>query len=114
MGQVIGYKAMKMAIEMAKEYGMGMTAVRNSTHYGIAGYYATMATEVGCIGITGTNARPSIAPTFGVENMLGTKPLTIGLPTDEEFPFVLDCATSVTQRGKLNTTSGWACPLPDR
>jgi LDH2 family malate/lactate/ureidoglycolate dehydrogenase len=60
-----------------------------------------MATEVGCIGITGTNARPSIAPTFGVENMLGTNPLTIGLPTDEEFPFVLDCATSVTQRGKI-------------
>ena len=53
------------------------------------------------IGITGTNARPSIAPTYGVENMLGTNPLTIGLPTDEEFPFVLDCATSITQRGKI-------------
>ena len=53
------------------------------------------------IGITGTNARPSIAPTFGVENMLGTNPLTFGIPTDEEFPFVLDCATSITQRGKL-------------
>ncbi|MGM0495750.1 MAG: Ldh family oxidoreductase, partial [Bacillota bacterium] len=76
-------------------------AVRNSTHYGIAGYYATMATKAGMIGITGTNARPSIAPTFGVENMLGTNPLTIGLPTDEEFPFVLDCATSITQRGKI-------------
>ena len=53
------------------------------------------------IGITGTNARPSIAPTFGVENMLGTNPLTIGLPTDDPFPFVLDCATSVSQRGKI-------------
>jgi LDH2 family malate/lactate/ureidoglycolate dehydrogenase len=50
---------------------------------------------------TGTNARPSIAPTFGVENMLGTNPLTIGFPTDEEFPFVIDCATSITQRGKI-------------
>ena len=101
MGQVIGYKAMSMAIAKAKEYGMGMVAVRNSTHYGIAGYYATMATKAGCIGMTGTNARPSIAPTFGVENMLGTNPLTFGLPTDEPFPFVLDCATSVSQRGKI-------------
>ena len=101
MGQVIAYRSMQMAIDKAKAYGMGMVAVRNSTHYGIAGYYATMAANAGCIGITGTNARPSIAPTFGVENMLGTNPLTIGLPTDEEFPFVLDCATSITQRGKI-------------
>ena len=96
MGQVVGYKAMSMAIEKAKKYGMGMVAARNSCHYGIAGYYATMATKANMIGITGTNARPSIAPTFGVENMLGTNPLTIGLPTDEAFPFVIDCATSIT------------------
>lgn len=101
MGHVIGVKAMEMAIEKAKEYGMGMVAVRNSTHYGIAGYYPLMAAKEGMIGITGTNARPSIAPTFGVENMLGTNPLTIGFPTDEDFPFVLDCATSITQRGKI-------------
>ena len=101
MGQVIGYKSMKMAIDKAKKYGLGMVAVRNSCHYGIAGYYATMATKENMIGITGTNARPSIAPTFGVENMLGTNPLTVGMPTDEDFPFVLDCATSITQRGKL-------------
>ncbi len=101
MGQVIGVKSMNMAIEKAKEYGMGMVVARNSTHYGIAGYYATMASRAGCIGITGTNARPSIAPTFGVENMLGTNPLTFGMPTDEEFPFVLDCATSITQRGRI-------------
>ncbi len=60
-----------------------------------------MATQAGMIGITGTNARPSIAPTFGVENMLGTNPLTVGFPTDEDFPFMLDCATSITQRGKI-------------
>lgn len=101
MGQVAGFKAMNMAIEKAKKYGMGMVAVRNSTHYGIAGYYATMATAQGLIGVTGTNARPSIAPTFGVENMLGTNPLTFGMPTDEPFPFVLDCATSITQRGRI-------------
>lgn len=101
MGHVIAKKAMQMAIDKAKIYGLGMTVVRNSTHYGIAGYYPLMAIENGMIGITGTNARPSIAPTFGVENMLGTNPLTFGMPTDEEFPFVLDCATSISQRGKI-------------
>lgn len=101
MGMVASHKAMTMAIEKAKVYGMSMVVVRNSTHYGIAGYWASMATKAGMIGITGTNARPSIAPTFGVENMLGTNPLTVGFPTDEEFPFMLDCATSTIQRGKI-------------
>lgn len=101
MGHVVAHKAMTLAIAKAKKHGLGMVVVRNSTHYGIAGYYALMAAKAGMIGITGTNARPSIAPTFGVENMLGTNPLTIGMPTDEKFPFLLDCATSIVQRGKI-------------
>jgi L-2-hydroxycarboxylate dehydrogenase (NAD+) len=101
MGQVIAKKAMAMAIAKAKKYGTGMVAVRNSNHYGIAGYYALMAIRENMIGITGTNARPSVAPTFGIENLLGTNPLTIGLPTDEKFPFLIDCATSIIQRGKV-------------
>ena len=101
MGQVIGYKSMRMAIDKAKEYGMGMVVVRNSCHYGIAGYYPSMACKEGCIGMTGTNARPSVAPTFGVEGMFGTNPLTIGIPTDEDFDFLIDCATSITQNGKI-------------
>lgn len=101
MGQVIGYKAMEMAIKKAKEYGMGMVVVRNSCHYGIAGYYPSMACKEGCIGITGTNARPSVAPTFGVEGMFGTNPLTVGIPTDEDFDFLIDCASSITQNGKV-------------
>ena len=101
MGQVIGHKAMSMAIAKAKEYGMGMVVVRNSCHYGIAGYYSTMATKAGCIGMTGTNARPSVAPTHGVEGMFGTNPFTIGVPTDEAFDFNFDCATSITQNGKI-------------
>jgi len=101
MGQVIGHKAMSLAIKKAKEYGMGMVVVRNSCHYGIAGYYTTMATKAGCIGMTGTNARPSVAPTHGVEGMFGTNPFTIGVPTDEEFDFNFDCATSITQNGKV-------------
>lgn len=113
MGHVISHRAMKMAIEKARTYGMGMVAVRNSTHYGIAGYYATMATEAGMIGITGTNARPSIAPTFGVENMLGTNPIVFGMPTDEEFPFVIDCATSITQRGKIEVYDKLGKEMPE-
>lgn len=112
MGHVVAHKAMEMAIAKAKEYGLGMAVVRNSTHYGIAGYYVTMATAKGMIGVTGTNARPSIAPTFGVENMMGTNPLTFGIPTDEEFPFVLDCATSVSQRGKIEVYGRAGKELP--
>jgi L-2-hydroxycarboxylate dehydrogenase (NAD+) len=113
MGHVISKKATEIAIDKAKKFGMGMTAVRNSSHYGIAGYYPLMCCENNMIGITGTNARPSIAPTFGVENMLGTNPLTIGFPTDEEFPFLLDCATSVAQRGKIEAYARAGKKLPD-
>lgn len=101
MGHVISYNAMRMAIDKAKKYGMGMVTVRNSSHYGFAGYYPLMAVKENMIGITGTNARPSVAPTFGVENILGTNPMTFGIPSDEAFPFLLDCATSITQRGKV-------------
>ena len=101
MGMVASYHMMNKLIEKAKKYGMAGGAIRNSTHYGIAGYWTTMASKEGLVGITGTNARPSIAPTFGVENMMGTNPLTFALPTDEEFPFCLDCATSTVQRGKI-------------
>ena len=101
MGMVASKKAMDMCIEKAHKYGMGMVAVRNSSHYGIAGYWTGLATKENMIGISGTNARPSVAPTFGVENMLGTNPLTFSMPTDEPFPFTLDCATSVIQNGKI-------------
>ena len=101
MGHVIAFKAMNLAIKKAKEFGMSMVTVRNSSHYGFAGYYPLMAVKENMIGITGTNARPSVAPTFGVENMLGTNPLTFGMPSDDPFPFLLDCATSITQRGKV-------------
>ena len=105
MGHVIAHKAMRKAIEKAKKFGLGAIAVRNSTHFGIAGYYSLMAIKEGMIGLTVTNARPSIPPTFGVEPMLGTNPLTIGAPTDEDFPFLIDCATSIIQRGKVEANS---------
>jgi L-2-hydroxycarboxylate dehydrogenase (NAD+) len=101
MGMVIAERSMRMAIEKAKKNGLGMVVVRNSTHFGIAGYYTTMAAEEGCIGFCGCNARPSIAPTWSIEPMLGTNPLVFAFPSDEPFPFSLDCATSAVQRGKI-------------
>ncbi|MFO8065128.1 MAG: Ldh family oxidoreductase, partial [Spirochaetia bacterium] len=101
MGHVIGYRSMQTAIDKAKAYGLGAVAVKNSTHYGFAGYYPLMAIDENMIGLTVTNARPGVAPTFGVEPMLGTNPLTFGAPTDLPYPFIIDAATSITQRGKL-------------
>ncbi len=119
MGHVIGYKAMQTAIDKASKYGLGAVAVRNSTHYGICGYYAEMATKQNMIGLTFTNARPSVCPTNGVEPLLGTNPICFGAPTDLPYPFVYDAATSISQRGKIeqyareekDTPSGWAIDL---
>ena len=112
MGMVASHKAMETAIAKAKVYGMGMVVVRNSTHFVIAVYYAEMASKQGVLGISGTNARPSITPTFGVEPMLGTNPLTFSFPTDEDFPFTLDCATSIIQRGKVEVAARNGKQLP--
>jgi L-2-hydroxycarboxylate dehydrogenase (NAD+) len=113
MGHYIAKRAMQMAIDKADACGMGMVAVRNSTHYGAAFYYAQMAVERGMIGMTTTSARPSIAPTWGVEPMLGTNPMTWGMPTDEAFPYLPDYATSTTQRGKLELYARLGKELPD-
>ena len=112
MGMVASYKMMEKLIEKAKTYGMAGGTIFNSTHYGIAGYWTTMAEKAGMIGITGTNARPSVAPTFGVEPMMGTNPLTFTMPTDEEFPFNFDCATSIVQNGKIEYYARSGKPTP--
>ena len=112
MGMVANYKMMEMLIEKAKVYGMAGGTILNSTHYGIAGYWTTMAQKAGMIDISGTNARPSVAPTFGVEPMMGTNPLTFTMPTDEEFPFNFDCATSIVQNGKIEYYERSGKPTP--
>ncbi|MFP4383942.1 MAG: Ldh family oxidoreductase [Spirochaetia bacterium] len=116
MGHVIGHRAMETAMEKARQYGIGTVAVRNSTHFGICGYYAKMAAREDMIGLVFTNARPSIAPTLGVDPMLGTNPVCFGAPTNLPFPFLYDAAASITQRGKIevldregkDTPAGWA------
>ena len=101
MGQIASYHAMKIAIEKARDYGCGITTVKNGNHFGIAGYYARMAIAENMIGIVFTNARPCVAATFGVEPILGTNPVCCGIPSDLPFPFLLDMATSIIQRGKV-------------
>jgi len=112
MGMVAAHRMMEMLIEKAKVYGMAGGTIYNSTHYGIAGYWTTMAEKAGMIGISGTNARPSVAPTFGVEPMMGTNPLTFTMPTDEEFPFNYDCASSTIQNGKIEFYERAGKPTP--
>ena len=112
MGMVASHKMMEMLIEKARVYGLAAGTVFNSTHYGIAGYWTTMAEKAGMIGISTTNARPSVAPTFGVEPMMGTNPLTFTMPTDEEFPFNFDCATSTIQNGKIEFYERSGKPTP--
>lgn len=101
IGMVIGYHAMNLAIKKAKVFGLGAVAVRNSTHFGIDGYYPLMAIKTNMIGMSFTNARPAVAPTFSNQPTLGTNPIAFGAPTDEKFPFLFDAATSITQRGKI-------------
>jgi len=112
LGHPIAHRAMTLAIAKASQYGLGAVAVRNSSHYGIAGYYALMAVREGMIGLSFTNARPSVAPTFSVEPMLGTNPIAFACPTDEPFPFCFDAATSITQRGKIEVLAREGKPTP--
>jgi LDH2 family malate/lactate/ureidoglycolate dehydrogenase len=101
LGQPVSHRAMRKAIEKARDYGCGFATVRNSNHYGIAGYYAMMALEQDMIGISTTNAAVLVVPTFGRDAMYGTNPIALAVPAGEERPFVMDMATSTVPRGKL-------------
>jgi len=113
MGHVIAYRAMRLAIEKARQYGLGAVAVRNSTHFGICGFYPSMAAEEGMMGLAVTNARPATLPTFGAEPMLGTNPIAFAAPSDLDHPFWFDAATSITQRGKIEVAARAEKPLPE-
>ena len=112
LGQPTGHRAMNMAIKKAKEFGCGFATVRNSNHYGIAGYYAMMALEHDMIGISTTNADVLVVPTFCRDAMYGTNPVALAVPAGEERPFVLDMATSTVPRGKLEVYQRAEKPLP--
>lgn len=115
LGLVVAPFAMQVAIDKARQAGTGWVSVRNSNHFGIAGYHAMMALEQDMIGMAMTNASALVAPTFSIERMLGTNPIAVAIPAGEEPPFVADLATTTAANGKLeilqrknaDTPLGW-------
>lgn len=101
LGLVVAPRAMEIAIEKAKQVGTGWVAVKNSNHFGIAGYHSMMALKHDMIGISMTNASPLVAPTFSVERLLGTNPICVAIPAGQQPPFVADFATTTAANGKL-------------
>ena len=112
LGQPASRQAMQQAIQKAIEVGVGFVSLRNSNHYGIAGYYAMMALEHDCIGMSMTNSDALVVPTFGRDAMLGTNPIAVAAPANKELPFVLDMATSTVSRGKLEVYERQGKPVP--
>jgi L-2-hydroxycarboxylate dehydrogenase (NAD+) len=113
LGLVVAPKAMELAIHKAKAYGSGWVSVKNSNHFGIAGYHAMKALEFDMIGMAMTNASPLVAPTFSLERLLGTNPIAVAVPADKEPAFVADMATTTAANGKLEILqrSGKDAPL---
>ncbi len=101
LGLISGPEAMQVAIEKAKNVGTGWVSVKNSNHYGIAGYHSMMALEHDMIGISMTNASPLVSPTFSKERLLGTNPISVAIPAKKQPPFVADMATTTAANGKL-------------
>lgn len=101
LGLVVSQRAMDMAIDMAKTHGLGAVAVRKSSHFGAAGYYAERAAERGMIGLAFTNAMPAIAPTGGTEGLFGTNPIGAAFPIPDADPVVADMATSAVARSRI-------------
>ncbi len=112
MGQLISIDAMNLAIKKAKENGIAIVSVRNSNHFGIAGYYAKMACDQGLIGFAMTNSEAIMVPTYSRLAMLGSNPIAISMPA-KPYPFFFDSSTTVVTRGKLEIYNKLSKPLPD-
>jgi LDH2 family malate/lactate/ureidoglycolate dehydrogenase len=116
IGQYVSKIACEKAVHMATRNGIGIVTVKNSNHFGIAGYWAEQIMKNGMIGICSTNTAPLVVPTFGKKAVLGTNPIAVSFPSNNEAPFMIDMSTSVVPRGKLEVYSrnglnipfGWA------
>lgn len=113
LGLVVAPFAMKVAIEKARIYGSGWVAVKNSNHFGIAGYHSLMAVEEEMIGISMTNASPLVAPTYANERLLGTNPMCYAFPAGRYPPVIVDMATAAAANGKLEIAQRANQPIPE-
>ncbi|TDB68258.1 Ldh family oxidoreductase [Arundinibacter roseus] len=112
LGLVVAPQAMKIAMEKAEKVGSGWVSVRNSNHFGIAGYHAMMALEKDMIGWTMTNAAPLVTPTFSLEKLLGTNPVAVAVPANHEPAFVADFASTAVAYGKFEILQRKGLPAP--
>src|SRR5690606_36016375 len=112
LGLVVAPRAMEIAISKAAAVGSGWVSVKNSNHFGIAGYHAMMALKSDMIGMAMTNARPLVAPTFSLDRLLGTNPIAVAMPAGEEPPCVADMATTTAANGKLEILQREGRPAP--
>lgn len=113
LGLVVAPFAMEVAIKKAEQYGSGWVSVKNSNHFGIAGYHALMAVEKNMIGISMTNASPLVAPTYANERLLGTNPMCYAFPAGQYPPVIVDMATAAAANGKLEIAQRANQNIPD-
>jgi len=113
MGAPVSVRTMQQVIRKARANGAAFGCVRDSNHFGIAGYYAMMALDENMLGIAMTNTAPLGVPTFGRQVMIGTNPLAFAAPADQERAFVLDMSTTVVTRGKLEVYERLGKELPE-
>lgn len=114
LGQWLAHEAMREAIEKAGQFGIGAVSMRNSQHFGTAGYYAHMATQRDMVGMAFTNASPRLAPWGAADGLLGNNPWAIGLPTHVPgVPFVLDISNAVTSAGRIRLAAKRGERIPD-
>lgn len=111
IGTAVGVRTMRALMDKAAVSGAAFASVRDSTHFGIAGYHASLALERGMIGIAMTNANPVGLPTFGAAGMFGTNPIAFAAPADREAAFVLDMATTVITNGTIERAQDLGLPL---
>ncbi|MFW6043125.1 MAG: Ldh family oxidoreductase [Marinilabiliaceae bacterium] len=112
-GLMVAPEAMRTAINKAKNAGTGWVAIRNSNHYGIAGYHAMLALEHDMIGISMTNASPLVSPTFSKSRLLGTNPIAVAIPALKQPPYVIDMATTPAANGKLEVLHRSGDTIPE-
>lgn len=113
LGLVVAPKAMNVALEKARIAGTGWVSVKNSNHFGIAGYHAMKALAHDMIGMAMTNASPLVAPTYSLDRLLGTNPIAVAVPAGEQPDFVADFATTTAANGKLEILQRKQLPAPD-